>query len=41
MCSALGQEVKVLKAIKLGAKEFVVKPFNADRLLDAINKALA
>ena len=29
MCSALGQESKVLESIKLGAKDFVVKPFQA------------
>ena len=41
MCSALGQESKVLEAIKLGAKDFVVKPFQADRVVDAVAKALA
>src|SRR5919205_3639682 len=40
MCSALGQESKVLESIKLGAKDFVVKPFQADRVLDAVAKAL-
>jgi two-component system chemotaxis response regulator CheY len=41
MCSALGQESKVLESIKLGAKDFVVKPFQPDRVLEAIGKALA
>ena len=41
MCSALGQESKVLESIKLGAKDFVVKPFQAERVLDAVGKALA
>ena len=41
MCSALGQESKVLESIKLGAKDFVVKPFQPDRVLDAVGKALA
>jgi two-component system, chemotaxis family, chemotaxis protein CheY len=41
MCSALGQESKVLESIKLGAKDFVVKPFQADRVLDAVGKALS
>jgi two-component system chemotaxis response regulator CheY len=41
MCSALGQESKVLESIKLGAKDFVVKPFQPDRVLSAIDKALA
>jgi two-component system chemotaxis response regulator CheY len=40
MCSALGQESKVLESIKLGAKDFVVKPFQPDRVLEAVNKAL-
>jgi two-component system chemotaxis response regulator CheY len=41
MCSALGQETKVLEAIKAGAKDFVVKPFQPDRVLSAIAKAVA
>jgi two-component system chemotaxis response regulator CheY len=40
MCSALGQESKVLESIKLGAKDFVVKPFQSARVLDAVGKAL-
>ena len=41
MCSALGQESKVLEAVKSGAKDFVVKPFQADHVIDAVGKALA
>jgi two-component system chemotaxis response regulator CheY len=41
MCSALGQESKVLEAIKAGAKDFVVKPFQPDRVIEAVGKALA
>jgi two-component system chemotaxis response regulator CheY len=41
MCSALGQESKVLESIKLGAKDFVVKPFQPERVVGAIDKALA
>ena len=41
MCSALGQESKVLEAVKSGAKDFVVKPFQPDRILDAAAKAVA
>ncbi len=41
MCSALGQEAKVLEAVKLGAKDFVVKPFQPARVLEAVGKALA
>ncbi len=40
MCSALGAEDKVLESIRIGAKDFVVKPFDAERVLEAINKAL-
>jgi two-component system chemotaxis response regulator CheY len=40
MCSALGQESKVLESIKLGAKDFVVKPFQPDRVLSAVAKAM-
>src|SRR4051812_24101255 len=39
MCSALGQESKVLESIKAGAKDFVVKPFQPERVLDALAKA--
>ena len=41
MCSALGHESKVLEAVRLGAKDFVVKPFQAARVLEAVGKALA
>jgi two-component system chemotaxis response regulator CheY len=41
MCSALGQESKVMESIKLGARDFVVKPFQADRVQEAVEKALA
>jgi two-component system chemotaxis response regulator CheY len=41
MCSALGQETKVVQALRLGAKDFVVKPFQADRVVEAVGKALA
>ena len=40
MCSALGQESKVLEAVKLGARDFVVKPFQPARVLEAVGKAL-
>ena len=41
MCSALGQESKVLESIKLGARDFVVKPFQPERVLEAVGKALS
>src|SRR3954451_173746 len=40
MCSALGQDSNVLESIKLGAKDFVAKPFQVERVLDAVGKAL-
>ena len=39
MCSALGQQEYIIKAIQLGAKDFIVKPFNPERMLSAIHKA--
>jgi two-component system chemotaxis response regulator CheY len=41
MLTALGQESIVLEAIKFGAKDFVVKPFQPERVLAAIDRALA
>lgn len=40
MCSAMGQEAVVLDAIKLGARDFIVKPFKAERLLQVVRKIL-
>lgn len=40
MVSALGQESMVKDAILAGAKDFIVKPFQPDRILDAIRKVL-
>lgn len=40
MCSAMGQQAMVIDAIQAGAKDFIVKPFQADRVIEAINKAL-
>jgi two-component system chemotaxis response regulator CheY len=40
MCSAMGQQAMVIEAIQSGAKDFVVKPFQADRVLEAVAKAL-
>lgn len=41
MCSAMGQQAMVIDAIQAGAKDFIVKPFQADRVLEAISKALS
>lgn len=40
MCSAMGQQTMVMDAIKAGAKDFIVKPFQADRVLEAIKKVV-
>ncbi|MBM7603312.1 two-component system chemotaxis response regulator CheY [Metabacillus crassostreae] len=41
MCSAMGQQSMVIDAIQAGAKDFIVKPFQADRVLEAIGKTLS
>ncbi len=40
MCSAMGQQAMVIEAIQSGAKDFIVKPFQADRVLEAVAKVL-
>lgn len=40
MCSAIGQQGMVIDAIRAGARDFIVKPFQADRVLEAITKVL-
>jgi two-component system, chemotaxis family, chemotaxis protein CheY len=40
MCSAMGQQGMVVDAIKAGANDFVVKPFNADRISESLAKVL-
>lgn len=40
MCSAMGQQAMVIDAIQAGARDFVVKPFQADRVLESIRKVL-
>lgn len=40
MCSAMGQEALVIDAIKAGALDFIVKPFQNDRLIAAISRVL-
>ncbi|KKB38966.1 response regulator [Bacillus thermotolerans] len=41
MCSAMGQQAMVIDAIQAGAKDFIVKPFQPDRVIEAISKTLA
>lgn len=40
MCSAMGQQAMVIEAIQAGARDFIVKPFQADRVVEAIKKVL-
>ncbi len=40
MCSAMGQQAMVLESIQAGAKDFIVKPFQADRVLESVSKAI-
>ena len=40
MCSASGQQTKVLEAVKAGAKDFLVKPIQPDRLIDAVRECI-
>lgn len=39
MCSALGQQKYIIRAIQLGARDFILKPFQPERILSAIIKA--
>lgn len=41
MCSAMGQQGMVMDAIRAGALDFIVKPFDTDRVIKAIDKVLA
>ncbi|NOU94629.1 response regulator [Paenibacillus sp. LMG 31456] len=40
MCSAMGQKAMVVDAITAGAKDFVVKPFQKERVMESVNKVL-
>jgi two-component system chemotaxis response regulator CheY len=40
MCSAMGQQALVAEAIQAGAKDFVVKPFQPSRVLEAVQRVL-
>jgi len=41
MCSAMGQQHMVMEAIQAGARDFIVKPFDVARVVQAVTKALA
>lgn len=40
MCSAMGQQAMVIESIQAGARDFIVKPFQAERVLEAVKKVL-
>jgi len=41
MCSAMGQQGMVMDAIKSGAVDFIVKPFDTERVIQSLDKALS
>lgn len=41
MCSAMGQQKVVRESIEAGAKDFIIKPFEENRVIDAIQRVLA
>lgn len=41
MCTAMGQKNMVVEAIQAGAKDFIVKPFQPERVIEAMNKVAA
>ena len=40
MCSAMGQQAMVMESLKAGAIDFIVKPFNADRVIHSIKSVI-
>ncbi|MGE5507367.1 MAG: response regulator [Chitinophagales bacterium] len=40
MCSAMGQQAMVIDAIQAGANDFIVKPFQPERVVEAVRKAV-
>ena len=40
MCSALGEQEMIIRAIRLGARDFIVKPFAPERVISALRMAL-
>lgn len=41
MCTAIGQQDKMREAVSLGVRDYVVKPFTPDKLIEAVNRALS
>lgn len=40
MCSAMGQQALVIEAIQAGASDFIIKPFRADRVMEALQNVM-
>ena len=40
MCTAMGQKNMVMEALQAGAKDFIIKPFQPDRVLESIKKLI-
>ncbi|MCW3488713.1 response regulator [Dethiobacter alkaliphilus] len=40
VCSAMGQKALVIEALNAGARDFIVKPFQADRIINAVQKVI-
>ena len=40
MCSAMGQDKYIIRSIQLGARDFIIKPFKAERVVSAVRKAI-
>ena len=40
MCSAMGQQAMVIESIQAGARDFIVKPFQAERVIEAVRKVI-
>ena len=40
MCTAMGQQAMVVQAVQNGAKDFIVKPFQPERVMQAVEKAV-
>jgi two-component system, chemotaxis family, chemotaxis protein CheY len=40
MCSALGQQEYIVRAIQIGARDFIVKPFRPERIVSAVSKVM-
>lgn len=40
MCSAMGQQIMVVQSLQAGAKDFIVKPFQEERVLESIHRVI-